>query len=294
MSGQSQSRKFHASEPQPEQIRVRWLSLDQLTASTSAWQTLANIAIDPNPFYEPDYLLASLVHLEGKTKPLFLTLWDEKNRDQMVGFFPLQQRWLKHGFIRPVLSLYHSQFTVVTNPLIDPRDPAGIWQKALEAINDRHDLPDFLNLHASYANGPGANALRKVLSKNHLPFVEIGSFKRPLVEFTEDSTSYQMGWSRKRRKSINRAIRKGDRAGQITFETVTCTDPGFQQAFENFLNLECSGWKGQNGTALASTQRLKAFATAALAAQNQSPQVHIDQLFVNGQVIAANINMISH
>ena len=293
MSGQLQKKASHFSKPQTEQICARWFTRDELESHTIAWQALANVSIDPNPFYEPDYLLASLNHLGSGTKDLFLTLWSRAHDNQMLGFFPLQQCWLKHGYIRPVLSLYHSQFTVVTNPLIDPRDPVAVWQSAFEAINNRDDLPGLLNLPNSYATGASAQALLKAVSLGSHACQTLKSFKRPIVKFDSDCNEYKKGWSGKRRKNINRAIRKANEAGKITFETVTCTDGQFQAAFESFLKLESSGWKGQHGTALASTPQLKAFAMAGLAAQNQSPEIHIDQISLDGEVIAANANMIS-
>ncbi|MEM8647444.1 MAG: GNAT family N-acetyltransferase, partial [Pseudomonadota bacterium] len=79
--------------------------------------------------------------------------------------------------------------------------------------------------------------------------------------------------------------------GDVTFKTVN-TGTEVEAAVRDLMRLELAGWKGKQGTALASSSQDKAFGLAALRA-GQCPDVICDVLSLNGNAIAVSVNVVS-
>ena len=279
--------KQHSTE-----LTYQWLSLDELLQYRSQWHQLAQNSIDPNPLYEPDFLAASIRHLKiGKT--FLLAIWADRQRQHMAGLFPLQKRWWRNGFVFPVTSLYFSDYTIITNPLIADADPSRIWLCALAAIAENPDLPSSFCTTRSYAGSQTAGGLAQTIASRNLSSRLLDSFNRPIVASDESYRDYTLGWSRKKRKNLGRATRNIHQAGKVTFDTVSCSDPDFEQVLDDFLKLEASGWKGDKGTALLSNANTLEFARQAFGSCGQSPTVHFDRLLLDGRMIACNANLVS-
>src|SRR6218665_3708885 len=71
-----------------EKLVVRPWSRDILTpAFLRQWKDLARRSVTPNPFLEPEFVLAALDHLKDLADPVFLTIDDPQGRLLGLGVF---------------------------------------------------------------------------------------------------------------------------------------------------------------------------------------------------------------
>ncbi|MEX0697946.1 MAG: GNAT family N-acetyltransferase [Dongiaceae bacterium] len=94
----------------------------------------------------------------------------------------------------------------------------------------------------------------------------------------------------RRRKEVQRQLRRLADLGAVTIETATPPTPS---ALESFLTLESAGWKGRAGTALASSRATAAFVRSAVASRATSGAARIDMLTVDGRPVAMLVSFIA-
>jgi hypothetical protein len=73
--------------------------------------------------------------------------------------------------------------------------------------------------------------------------------------------------------------------------TATAEPAGVAAAFDDFLALEASGWKGKAGTAVAYDDNVQGFIETALYALATERKVAINRLLLDGRPIAATITL---
>jgi CelD/BcsL family acetyltransferase involved in cellulose biosynthesis len=96
--------------------------------------------------------------------------------------------------------------------------------------------------------------------------------------------------NQKRRRELERQLRRLCDAGAVSFMWArTATE--IESAFNMFLHLEASGWKGRRGTALARRKNVHDFSRAAVSRMAQSGNATIDVLRVGEKPIAALIRL---
>lgn len=224
--------------------RVSILSQRQVTPGlVHAWQDLAMRALEPNPFHEPDFVIPALHHLaNGKNIALLVV----RRGNQLDALLPVQRfKATRHSPPVPTLSAWSHPYQFLGTPLVD----ADRAREALSAILNpplavrgaalffsarwmsddgvfRAALEDVLHQRG---RGPyrWTTGTRAVLTRSNTSIV--GSERRyKQVRQYRRLLERDVGW-----------VRVVDRSG----------DP---KAVEDFLALEASGWKGREGTALAS------------------------------------------
>ncbi|WP_417687645.1 GNAT family N-acetyltransferase [Roseibium sp.] len=100
----------------------------------------------------------------------------------------------------------------------------------------------------------------------------------------EGEEQFAMAFRGKRRKEMTRLRRRLEEVGPVQFASHHGMDAVHQ--FENFLQLEASGWKGKRGTALLSHHNSAAFTRGMVAERAAEDGVRIDSITVGGKPIA--------
>jgi len=155
----------------------------------------------------------------------------------------------------------------------------------LHALNREPALRwDVLNLDRSLAGGPAMSAV----SRSHWPLV----VARPsTTSMYFDCSSYDACQERMDghfRRNLRRQRKKLDQRGRVEF--VAESDPSaLPGAFQEFLRLEQSGWKGDSGraSAIALHDRLRAFYESLICGFGRNGHALITLLKLDGQPVAA-------
>ena len=247
-------------------MRVEEVPLRDLVGLGEAWSALGEAAVVPNPFYEPWMLLPAVEHFgAGRALSCALVLGSgsaDGGPELLCGLFPLERARLPYLPVE-VLRLWRHLHCYSAQPLVR----AGVEREVLEALVAWFDARPgrrLLELALQPARGAWHDAIYDVLEER----AQVQDVcTRAFVTRAADATSYfSRALSGERRRVLRRCARHLGAAGPLRYRRVT-TACELPFAVEQFLRLEASGWKGQEGSALASSpQGARFFADVAQAA----------------------------
>lgn len=264
-------------------IEARTVDGSWLAARASAWDALVADSASPQPFHARQVIAA---HEAGGLMPPGLAWIAVTAGDRLVGLLPLRCRGAWLGW-RRAAAAWLSPYMVTATPLL----AADCLEPAAEALLDGLAAasgggPVILPLMA--LESPPARALQAALLRRGLDSAVLDPFDRPVLQRRADAGAYEAGLGRSRRKSLRRLRNRLQEVGQIEMTSSTSGEP-LAQAVEDFLALEAAGWKGRQGTALASRPGTAAFARHLFAATAGPVAVRADCLRLDGRPIAVSL-----
>jgi CelD/BcsL family acetyltransferase involved in cellulose biosynthesis len=143
-----------------------------------------------------------------------------------------------------------------------------------------------LQLEYLAADGPVQLALTEALNVARLPTVELDSYARPLMLVDRDAESYmRASISESFLKQMARYVRRLQARGALEHRALSAGDD-IERWIEDFLRLEASGWKGQQGSALACSEENARFAREVFRAAFERGRLLMVGLDLNGRPIA--------
>lgn len=245
------------------------------------WDDLVARA-EPNVFMNPAALLAAVAMRFAAIRVLLA--WEEGGGGRkLVGLWALRLR--QFAPLWPVvLDALPFSYAFVSSPVVDPAYAEAVIAAFFSAI-ERSAMPKILNLPSLDAEGPVFAAMLMSLARRGAEPLVLSRHSRPYV--TREFGVKRTGSTRKKlRQDWNRLSALG------TVEIVNDRTPaGVQQAFESFLTLEKSSWKGERGTALLSRDSDAAFVRRLIQDLGERQAASVAQLRVNGEVVAAQVLM---
>lgn len=233
-------------------------TLGALTDFLPAWEDLASDALEPNVFYEPWMLMPALRNLgSDRTLLTVLIFGADPNRPGtplLCGLFPLE---CERGYKRlPVkfLRLWRHKHCFLTTPLIR----AGYERETLEAFFDwlASDARSgaLMEFNTIPGEGPFQQALSDYLRGSaRLNYITEG-YRRAFFRPAADADAYLgAAISGSHRRIIRRKEKQLSAIGRLEWDAIT-PDDDVTVWIKEFLQLEASGWKGREGSALASNE----------------------------------------
>ena len=205
----------------------------KLTAHREAWDSLA--ALLPSPFLTHAWLVSS-AQAAGGDPPLCATLCDSDGR------------LLAGVLLRRVPGGLASvgeggDWDVVA---VDGNARRALWEELARLAPLRFQLAQLRV--GSPETEIACDALRSA-GYGVLPSVREESC--PYVVLPDTFDELLASRSRNARQQVRSRRRDLDRAGKVRFRT-TCAGSQLERDFDAFVRLEASGWKGREGTAIAS------------------------------------------
>lgn len=266
---------------------AEWTTTARLSQQKARWRQLATNAIEPNPFYEPEFLLASAEHIEKADIRCIAVYRDGAHDAEMIGLFPLRRAQLTAGLPLPALELYRNAFSPLTAPLIAGPDAAGVWRCFFEAIARAADTPRMVLSRFMPTRRGAYAALEAAASASGRAIAVVEQHCRAAVENVSDFDSYTALYGTKRNKDIRRRERRLRELGSVEMRTVRDAN-GKRAALADFLRIEAAGWKGREGTAMACKPETQALAEAIFL----SDAAEFDVLTLDGKTITVNANIV--
>jgi CelD/BcsL family acetyltransferase involved in cellulose biosynthesis len=268
-------------------FRVEWRGLDALPALAEEWRALAARALEPNVFYEPEFMLAAApVFGEGAGAVLVRSA-----AGRLAGLFPARTaRW--RGLATRLEGWTHP-YAPLGTPLVDRNDADGAIMAWLEHLAGDTAMPAQLLLPFVPDDGAFAKVLDAVLAGSGRRHAAFGRHQRAMLDPGAQRQGYvERAVSAGKRKELRRQRRRLEDIAPVTFTTATGAQD-IDAALKDFLVLEASGWKGLAGTAIVGDPRVKSFVQGAVAALAADRRARIDRLFLNGRAVAASITLTS-
>lgn len=276
----------------PSLPSVELVSIADAEAIRDEWIELARRSVEPNPYYEIDYLTALYRHVRP-SEALRLVLVRDRASRRLDGLFPVAVKGVLDGYPGGATVLSYDPLIGQTVPLIAGSTPEDIWHAFLGFVDEHDDLPPLVHMKEFYAGSPCGAALATACNDERAICRRESSFERAVAASTGDFETYTQRWSRKKARNIRSRAKKLAAAGNPEFAIVEPEMPGFAATLSEILALEKDGWKGREGTALASQAELNAFAKEAFGASRNTPRIALGTLRLDGRLLAGQINLVA-
>lgn len=272
--------------PLDNAYRADWRDIAGLVPLADEIRALAARAAEPNVFYEPSFMLAAApVFGDGAGAMLVRSA-----AGRLTGLFPARIERPQGGLV-PMLCGFTHPFAPLGVPLIDHDDAEAVVEAWLDRLATDRTMPALLLMPFIPEQGAFGRALDAVLSRTGRASAAFGRHARAMLDPGTTRDGYlERAVSPGRRKEMRRQRRRLEEFGPVTFDTVTSPD-AIAAAFQDFLVLEASGWKGVAGTAIVDEPSIKAFVQTAVASLAAEGHARIDRMLLDGRPIAATVTL---
>jgi CelD/BcsL family acetyltransferase involved in cellulose biosynthesis len=266
-------------------ITVEVASAARLTNIRAEWDDLLRRAESPNVFMHPD-----LVRLAGEAYPnriiRALLAWHEEDL-RLVGVWAFAVRRPQGAFVS-VLAAPAMEHAYLATPVIDRERIEETLDALLDHIAEDASLPKIIALDPVGADAT-MDALTRVLAARGSPSRIMAQAMRPRLVSELDGKLYLANaLSSGSRKKLRQHRRRLAERGHLEFKIVT-EPAALREAFEAFLHLEASGWKGRQGTALLGNAADAAFARSVIAALASEGDAAVHALTIDGRPVSMQI-----
>ncbi len=247
-----------------------------------AWEELARSAREPNPFFEPEFVVPAAERLPEADGTALVVLEDEAG---WTACLPVTVGRSQVG-VSSVRGL-RTTYSYLATPLIRAGEPPERVLDLVAAARSETGKRTFL-LERYQADAPIGEAL--VASIDSGEELEAVCIKAERALLCRRPDGRYLDWmSKKHARDLRR------RTNRLAEETETepevlelSSDP---DAPEIFLNLEASGWKGKTGTAMLSTAESSAFFTELCRNFQKQDRLEVLALQAGEVVIAMLVNL---
>ena len=274
-------------------ITSHLLSSDEIATPQfeNEWQDLANRASEPNPFFEPWFLLPSLRAFFAGHRSAF-TMFALRHGSELVGIIPLVRDWTYYGYPVPHIRTWLHDNAFCGSPLVACGYEEQFWTELLSSIVRRSKVSLFVHLPGFPTDGPLHDALRAVLAKQHHEHAAVETNRRAFLKSDLSAEDYiAASMSTKKRKELRRQRKRLSEEGALAFERLTNAE-GIDNWTAEFLRLEAAGWKGDAGSALANAADTHGFFAEAMLGAAQAGRLERLSLTHDGKPIAMLVNLV--
>lgn len=260
-------------------------------ALLEAWDQLASEAIEPNPFGESWFMLPGLRLFDDERRARLFALW--RDEGELAGIIALAP---SHRYGRfPVL---HSENWVHPNcflgtPLVLPGWEEAFWRAVLGAMDADRLTHPLLYLVGLVQDGPVYQGLQIVAATEGRGCDIVLRESRAMVQTGLTAQEY---WDQnvrgKKRKELRRQSARLAELGTLRFERLGEGDD-VDAWVARFLDLERTGWKGEEGSALGADARTSGFFREVLKGAHQRGQLDGLTLWLDDKPIAMLCHFLS-
>ncbi len=248
-----------------------------------AWKDLACRAAEPNAFFEADFVLAAARHL--KSSSVYLAVFVEDGI--LKAALPVYSKRLWRGRGPSVVRNWVHPYCYLGTPMLDAYQPLGALEGLLDELIRWTGRQRILAFDLLGTGGPVESAINQAMSTRHHEPVIGNSFERAVLH--QDENGCVLGGRVRREVSrIGRRLEKEMGAPPVVVERGD--EPA---AIDEFLELEASGWKAENGTALASRPEHAQFFREVCADFAGRGCLLLRSLEVSGRPVAMKCSLIS-
>jgi CelD/BcsL family acetyltransferase involved in cellulose biosynthesis len=264
----------------------------ELSAYRAEWDDLARHALEPNPFYEPWTLVAAAEAFAAGEDVRFLLLHEVNGTSRrLAGLLPLVRRRGYKGLPVSFLTLWRHPYCFCGTPLLRSESALacldayfawaarGPWACGLVAFPQ-----------CPVAGPWGQLLLESGWRHSRLSYVD-SAHNRALFRRRRDAAEYlALALSTRRRKELRRQERRLRDLGRLEYRVLERADE-LKAWTDAFLELEAGGWKGRQGTALASQPSHQEFFTRMVHDGFATGQVELLGMFLDNKPLAMKCNL---
>jgi len=255
------------------------------------WSRLAGEAVEPNPFFEPEFLLPAARLLRGGDQVRLLIV---RRAGELVLVMPVRPD--RHRRVPlPAWSTWRHPYRHLGTPLVNPAGLDAGPAAALAALAERGAR--WLALEQMQLGRPVATAFRTASAARGARWVEYDVHARPVVlarpafSYLDDTLSVRSAKTLRRlRRNLARDVGEPLRTEDAAVNAPPAT---VESELESFLRLEAAGWKGRAGTALSSVPAHADFFREACAGFARASRLELWRLTAGSTVAARQCHVVA-
>ena len=269
----------------------------ELSRYIRQWEELAANALEPNVFFEHWMLLPALEEFAGgrKIRLALVFLGDARAPDAgtLIGLIPLEQIGRFRGLPFSHLATWKHLHCYLCTPLVHrrhARECIGAFLAWLAANPRGSRLIEWRYLAA---DGPFVETLTGVVDDTRHVGYSSAHVHRALLKPRSGGEAYlKEALSASGRKEFRRLQRRLSETSAVEYVELGPQEPA-DPWIRDFLALEASGWRGNEGTAFASSAAGRRFFLGAMTAAAQRGQLMMLGLRANGRFVAMKCNLLA-
>jgi len=275
---------------------VQYLTnVEQVRQFSTQIEDLAARTLSPNILFEPAFLCAAWTHIfAGDPKVRVALIWDtvHGSKRKLIGLLPLTVDTKMWGGV-PLGVCFRNKMRFVGVPLVDRNKAALALDHMLTSIKEFLPYPAAILLDEVPAEGEFASAFYAALTRSGWGMRSFDRNTRVMMDATCPGEDYLAeSVSSKKRKEYRRLTNRLRDMGELAFEIVNDADK-INDALDELLQLEKSGWKGANHTAILDRQDWNNYFHDGVAGTARKGQAEIARLTLNGEAIASGLVLTS-
>lgn len=213
------------------------------------WAQLCQLTSEPNPFFEPWFLIPSLKALDPSGSVKLVAMRDNGTLRALV---PLQTSASYYGHPIPHWRIWLHDNAFCGLPVVQRGYENAFWTSLLSWADTSSQTRLFLHLTQMPERSAIFTSLLTLLPQSHRKGAVVEREERAMLQSDLGSEAYfETSMSGKKRKELRRQHNRLAEHGDLVFERLTdATD--ISGWIDRFLALEAAGWKGRERSALAS------------------------------------------
>jgi len=262
--------------------------MDLVEQIAGEWRRLCDESGDEEVFYRPEWAQAYLQAFDPKAEVIVISAWADA---KLRGILPLVRRRIT-AFGLPIIKLavpanVHSLRASLT--VCSGEEGEAVLRKLWQAVKTlpRWDMMDV----AAVVEGNGLDRLLTLARADGYPVARKRTSQTlylPIGAASPDSKAAPPWLAETRpkfRSHLRRARRQLEEQGTLAIKHFGVADP---PALERFYELEASGWKGAEGTAIKCDPRTRQFYDLVAQEAGRDGYLSLDFLELNAKPIAAH------
>lgn len=266
-----------------------WRAL-QGQESIAEWDALATAASEPNPFFESWYLLPALNNLDPEGHVQIASL---RRDGELIGLMPITRSGKYYDYRLPHFRTWMHANAFCGVPLVAHGTEHLFWSSLLSWADRNAGTSLFLHLSHIIGSGPSHAALRDIAGQERRPAAIVYSEDRAFLESQLSPEAYfEAAMTGKKRKELRRQHKRLSELGDLVF-TRQDDASAIEDWIDSFLSLEAAGWKGREGSALASTESTISLFRNALCGAAEQSRLERLSLLLDGRPIAMLANFLT-
>lgn len=208
-----------------------------------------------------------------------LTVCTVRRDGELVGAFPMMRRGRR---LSPLL-----------NDQTDMTRPLAVDEEALEALVDALLEADRgrIEFHWLPAGDPGRAALERRAAAAGRPTLTTDAHAAPYIDTRGDFGAWKEENKHRWESSLDRKRRKMERDFTAEFRLLESPED-LDARLDEGLRIEASGWKGREGTAIASSPRTLAFYRGLADAFQRRGELRFNWIVLDGEPVAFSFNIL--
>jgi CelD/BcsL family acetyltransferase involved in cellulose biosynthesis len=215
------------------------------------WRELAARALEPNPFFEPEFVMPAARRLGEEAALVGIA---DKAGDWLACLpVSFTHRWKRLPL--SAITAWRHLYCFLGTPLVAPDEPEPALEQLIERGLDNGGRARMLGLEWMRADGPIASALHSLLG--HRRALQFEAFERAALERRPTGDYVDETLRPHHRRELRRLSRRLAEEMDAPLEVRDVShDP---QMIDRFIAMEASGWKGRRGTAFAAHEGHREF-----------------------------------